>query len=186
MNIWAELLAPSALRPCGNNTCGVQGRSCITQMQRHREEITCKEEFPPGEPGFSHLYSSLHRRKQLDFFSRASHGECTEWSSVQWDRAWCSRVFAEGFALQSRFGHSPELISHLAAAAASGTAGRDQGTPWLSSPLLNHLLLSAPAALRCCCHADLPSVVLTGLHSNESKTGSSFQGCLYAKEGVKA
>lgn len=119
-----------------------------------------------------------------DFWGRASHGGGTEWSSIQWDTPWCSRAFAKGFAL---------LSTDLSATPSSGPppqpSGSGQGTrhpTWFTSQLLNHLLLSPTAALRCCCQADLPNAVLAGLYSNESKTGSSFQGCLYAKEGVKA
>lgn len=168
------------------------GEVCITQMQRRREEITCEEEFPPTEPVFSHLYSGLHGRKQSLIFaagqvmanvlsgaqsSVTGRGVLESLQKVLLCR---TRVWAQPWA-QGRAHLSPGCCCLL-----PKPLERGQGTPWFTSHLLNHLLLSPTAALRCCCQADLPDVVPAGLYSNESKTGSWFQGCLYAKEGVKA
>lgn len=111
------------------------------------------------------------------------------------DRPWCSGVFAEGFALQSTdlstalsSGQSTPLTwLLLPPAQASGKRAGNKASPRVHlSPAEPPPAQSHSCSQVLLCQADLPSVVPTGLYSNESKTGSSFQGCLYAKEGVKA
>lgn len=186
-------MTPSALRSLWKHPWGV--REILYYLNaRCREEITCEEGFPPTEPVFSHLYPGLHRRKQSLIFSAGQvtanvlsgaqyrgtdHGVFQSLQRVLLCRA---RIWAQPWA---------QGTAHLSPGCCCSCpspwgAGREQGIPMVHLSLLNHLLLSPTAAPRCCCQADLPNVLLTGLYSNESKTGSSFQGCLYAKEGVKA
>lgn len=90
---------------------------------------------------FSSLLRSPQKETEPNFFCRASHGKCTEWSSVQRDRPRCSPDSAEGFALQSTdlsttlsSGHSTSLTWLLLLL--PKPLGSRQGTrdpPWFTS-----------------------------------------------------
>lgn len=187
-NIWPEA-KPNDLRPLWKGHPRDVGQICCypSTLFQCRDDITWEKELPLTEAILSHLHSSLYIRKTADFLGGMDQGDAMEETAAF--LSLCKWLCSA----DHRFEHDPELraqqTTHLAAATSSTThwkASREPAYPtWLRSQPLNHLLPSPTAGFRFCCWADLLSMVLTGLYKNESKPGSSLQGCLYAKKGME-
>lgn len=188
-------MAPNALRPLWKrHPWGVGWVSCYPNtLLEHREEITWEEELPLAAAVFSHGHSGLYTRRwrlifggqvMVNGLGGAMRETAACLSLCKWFRS-AERGYDRDHELRA------EQTTHSAAASSScpWKAGREQAYPnpmWFTFWTLNHLLPGPTAGFRFCCWADLPDVVLAGVYNNESKTGSSFQGCLYAKKVVKA
>lgn len=179
MNIWPEAKRWHPM-PCYPNT-----------SFQHRE-ITQQYKLPLEEATFSHLHSGYIRKRRLIFWVFFLGQAMAKGSGQLWENAAFLSLYWQFCSADHGFEHDPELWAqqNTHSAAAFSTAlwkgGREQASPtWLSFQLLNSLLPSPIPGFRFSYWSDLPNMVLTGMYNNESKRGSSFQGCLCAKKDVK-